>query len=91
MHVPVAAVDEDNRVVFAQDKVGFSGQVFYVEAVTESFCVQVLAQPEFRFGVSGFDGGHVAAAGLFVVNVGHVLRSVFSVVCLVLFCGVVVF
>lgn len=89
--MPVAAVDEDNRVVFTQDKVGFSGQVFYVETITESIGVQVFAQPEFRFGVFGFDGGHIAAAGLFVVNVGHVLRSVFSAVRLVLFCGVVVF
>jgi hypothetical protein len=53
---PQAAVDEDGGFVFGEDDVG---EVFDVEAEAVAHAVEDGADEEFRFGVFGFDPGHV--------------------------------
>jgi len=69
--VPEAAVDEDGGPEFRQDDVGTAGQIFAMQAEAEAHRVQGGADAHFGFCIGGADGGHVAAALLGIVHVGH--------------------
>lgn len=74
MSVPEAAVDEDHRAVFWQDKVGSAGQrlVFRTvdgEAIAEA--VEYRAHGQLRFRVASPDAGHDLGALFRSEDVGH--------------------
>jgi len=60
--VPEAAVDEDDGVPFPQDYVGGAGELADVQAVAESFVVEVVAHNLLGARILRADAGHVVGA-----------------------------
>ena len=71
MHVPEAAVYEENSAGACEDQVGLAGECFAVEAVAESEAVQQRAHAQFGLRVAARDSRHVVAALRGRENVGH--------------------
>ena len=63
--VPEAAVNEDDGFVFRKNDVGFSGEIFYMQAEPVSGFVQHGADDYFRLRVLAPDPAHVPLAALF--------------------------
>ena len=74
MSMPEAAMNKNNRVVFAQYKVGFAGEFFMVQAVAETMCMQKLTHQHFRFCVLAFNAAHIVTAGCYAVYIGHAAK-----------------
>lgn len=63
--MPIAAVDEDDGVIFRQDDVGLTRQVLYILSEAVAFAVQHGADKHFGFRILAFDLRHVPRALLF--------------------------
>ncbi len=59
MAVPEAAVDEDDRVVFGKDDIGFAGEVFPVQAEAVAGAVEHGADLQLGLGILAADLRHV--------------------------------
>ena len=62
--VPEAAVNKNDGVVFRQDDVGFSRQLFDVFAEAVARAVQHRTDEDFGFGVLTFDARHIPRTSL---------------------------
>ena len=76
MAMPETAVNKADRTMATQDKIGFSGEIPYMESESESASVKRPSEGEFRFGVlARYARHHSRPCGL-VDNVSHrMLRS----------------
>jgi len=52
MAVPIAAVDEDHRIVTAKREVRFAGQAAFSKCVTEPTAMQISPNKHLRLGIS---------------------------------------
>ena len=71
MPVPEATVNENNRPVSGEDKVGLSGECFRMQPVAQPGRMERLADQQLRSGIPAFNRRHVPASGRCVVNVRH--------------------
>lgn len=71
MPVPVAAVHEDDGLVFRQDQVWPADDILCVQAISKSARMQGAAQSEFGLRVPPFDPRHHPRAGGLVHDVSH--------------------
>ena len=71
VHVPEAAVDEEDGAGAGEDEVGFAGEGFRVEAVAQAEAVEILTHADFGFCVYAPDARHVVAALGGGEDVGH--------------------
>lgn len=71
MSMPEATVDEDDGVIFLQNKIRLAGQIFYVQAIAKAIGKQQSADGNFGLCIAAADAGHIAASfrGGFVVHV----------------------
>ena len=69
--VPKTAMNKDDRFVFRKDDVRFTGQVFHIYPVTETFTKKVFPDKKLWLGVFCLDPGHIIAPGFLGMNVGH--------------------
>ena len=85
--VPKTAMNKDDRFVFRKDDVRFTGQVFRIYPVTETFTKEetldilkiryilstkeVFPDKKLWLGVFCLDPGHIIAPGFLGMNVGH--------------------
>ena len=72
--MPKASVNENNRLVFRQDNIGFAGQVFYMEAVTVAMSMKKTAHEHFGLGILALYPAHVVAARGLVMYVCHKVK-----------------
>ena len=78
MTVPVAAVDEDDRLALREDDIRTTGELLVSRSVngeTEAPPMEHRAKQEFRLGVLARDAGHHPASFLFVKDVRHSVTS----------------
>jgi len=73
MAMPETAIYKYYGFVFGEYYIGFAGEVFNMEAVSETLRMEETAHEHFRLCVFAFDAAHVVAAGSFAVDV-HVLQ-----------------
>jgi len=69
--VPETAVNKNYGFIFGENNVGFSGEGFYIQPVTESVGKQKLLHEHFGLCVFPFYAAHIVGAGSGVVYVGH--------------------
>jgi hypothetical protein len=65
MLMPKASMDKDNSAMLRQDKIGFSGEVFSVQAEPEPHPMKGRANHFFRNSVFALDLAHVPASSFF--------------------------
>ena len=64
-------MNEDDCFVFGQYQIGFAGQCFVVEFVTEALSMQKLTHQHFRLSSLAFNAAQVVAALCYAVYIGH--------------------
>ena len=74
MPVPETTMHKNDGFVFGQYNIGFAGEIFYVQAVTESVCKKKLTHQHLRFRILAFYAAHIVGAGFRVVDVGHAVK-----------------
>lgn len=71
MLMPEAAVNENNRPVSGEDKIGLPGKLFCMQPVAQPGRMERFADQQLRSGIPSFNSRHIPAAGRCVVNVRH--------------------
>ncbi len=71
--MPETPVDKDDRIIFWQDQVRFTGKTFVVKPVTESFSEKRFSYHQLWLGVLSTDAGHHAATRLLANNISHMI------------------
>lgn len=77
MTMPEAAMYKYYRFIFGENDVGFAGQVFYVEAVTEAVSVQEFTYEHFGLCVFALNAAHIIAPRLLTVHICHSAKFAF--------------
>lgn len=62
---------KDDCLVAGKDEIGFSGQMFRMQAVAQAGCMQSLADQQLWLCILASDGSHIPAAGRGIMNVSH--------------------
>ncbi len=71
MLMPEATMHKDDRLVPGKDEIGFPGQMFRMQSITQTSRMHCFADQQLRLCVAAPDCSHIPAAGCCVVNVGH--------------------
>jgi len=71
VHVPEAAVDEKHRFSAREHQIRLAWQIFHVQTVAKSHTMEQFPHAHLGLRVPALDAGHVEAARLGSVNVGH--------------------
>ncbi len=71
MPVPKASMDEHHCPVLRENYVRLSRKILCVKPVPQACCMKGAADQQFRLCVAAFDGSHIPASCLLIVDVRH--------------------
>ena len=73
--MPETSMHKDNNLVFRENQIWFSRQLFGMKSEAKSPAMQIFSNQKFWFGVLALNAGHHPAACRFINDINHQASS----------------